>query len=100
MQSVNGVVGDIGLIELLLILIALLNVATFTLYAVDKRRAKQGKRRIRENVLIFNTLALGGIGAAFGMYLLRHKTRKWKFRVSLAAGLIVLAIPLYIWLTP
>ena len=73
--------------ELFVFLFILANVLTFFLYAIDKLKAKKGARRISEKVLIFFTIAFGGIGALLGMCLLRHKTRKGKFRVAVVVGL-------------
>ena len=56
-----------------------MNLAAFLLMFSDKRRAVRGKWRIPEHTL-FLTAALGGsAGGLLGMYLCRHKTRKWKF---------------------
>jgi len=59
---------------------------------IDKRRAVKNGRRISERTLAFFTLICGGIGALLGMCLLRHKTKKMKFRVLTALGLIVALI--------
>ena len=48
------------------------------------RSTIKGKWRISEKVLIFFTIACGGIGALTGMCLLRHKTRKLKFEIAVA----------------
>ena len=81
-----------GFIELISFLLILINVLTFFLYAVDKIKAKKDARRISEKVLIFFTIAFGGFGALLGMCLLRHKTRKGKFRIAIVAGLLILLI--------
>jgi predicted MPP superfamily phosphohydrolase len=81
----------IGIVELFLLFFILANLLTFFLYFIDKRRAVNGKWRISENVLIFFTLAGGGIGAVAGAWLARHKTKK--FRIVLSIGLIIAAIP-------
>ena len=84
---------DIGIMESFLIGFVLVNIVAFALYVIDKRRAEKNKWRISENVLIFFTLALGGIGALLGMCLVKHKTRKMKFRIAVAIGLVVALIP-------
>jgi len=60
---------------------------------LDKRKAVKGKRRISEKTLLFFTIACGGIGALFGMCFLNHKTRKGKFKIVVAIGLIITLIP-------
>ena len=82
-----------GLIELFLISFVLVNALTFLLCYLDKRRAIQNRYRISEKTLIFFTVALGGLGALFGMYLLKHKTRKTQFKLTVAIGVIIAIIP-------
>ena len=83
-----------GIIELFLIFFVLVNVLTFLLYVIDKRRAALNKWRISEGVLLFFTLACGGIGALLGMRLARHKTKKGKFRFAVTLGLLIALIPM------
>ena len=81
-----------GILELFLIFFILANLFTLLLYIFDKRKAIKGKWRISENMLVFFTLACGGFGAFVGMWLVRHKTKKTKFQITLAVGLIVATI--------
>lgn len=60
----------------------MLNVIAFSLYGLDKRRAKRGLWRIRESVLLAAAWLMGGVGAWLGMRLFRHKTQKRAFVVS------------------
>jgi len=85
---------DFGIIELFVIFFALANIFTFFLYLIDKRKAIKNKWRISEKVLIFFTLALGGIGAILGMCLAKHKTKSKKFRFVAVVGLIIALIPI------
>ena len=66
---------------LLIPVFAIISLITLILYGVDKRRAKRGKWRIPERVLIGFSLLGGGIGGWLGMKLFRHKTRRWYFHV-------------------
>lgn len=60
-------------------LLLLVNILTYLLFAVDKRRAEQGAWRISE-VTLLTYAALGGSPAAkLGQRRLRHKTRKQPF---------------------
>lgn len=79
-------------IMILLFFLVFLNVLTFFLYLIDKRKAVKGKWRISERTLIFYTLSCGGIGALFGMWILKHKTKKRKFKASLAVGLMIVSV--------
>jgi len=61
--------------------LAILNVLSFSLMAADKRRAKRGQWRISERALFLAAACFGGLGGMLGMFLLRHKTKHWYFRV-------------------
>ena len=78
-----------GVIEFVSAFFVSINMFTFFLYALDKRKAVKNKWRIREGVLVFFTIAGGGLGAWLGMVIFRHKTRKKKFRFAAAVGLII-----------
>ena len=67
------------------ILCALLvwNLIVFFLYGADKNTAKKGRWRISERSLLMAAFFMGGIGAVFGMFLFRHKTGHWKFKILL-----------------
>lgn len=69
--------------------IATVNIISFVLFGVDKRRAVSGGWRISERTLLISAAAGGGIGALAGMYLFHHKTRKRRF--TLGIPLIILA---------
>ena len=83
-----------GFIRLFLIFFILINLFTFTLYGVDKHKAIHKKWRMSERTLIFFTLALGGIGAAFGAFFFKHKKNKTNFKVALILGMVIAIIPL------
>ena len=59
------------------------NLLALALMGVDKHRARKGKWRIPEAVLILSAVIGGGIGALAGMFLFHHKTRKPKFTVGI-----------------
>lgn len=63
------------------IFIIIINVITFILYGVDKRRAKRKRWRISEKNLLVFTFCGGGLGAILGMLSFHHKTKHWKFRI-------------------
>lgn len=58
------------------------NLLVFSMYGVDKRRAKRGEWRIPERTLLLGTWLMGGVGAWLGMKLFRHKTLHTAFRLS------------------
>lgn len=53
---------------------------TFVVYAVDKRAAAMGRRRVSENSLHLLAFAGGWPGAIIAQQMLRHKTAKRSFR--------------------
>ena len=60
----------------------MLNVIAFSLFGLDKQRAKRGLWRIRESVLLAITWLMGSVGAWLGMRLFRHKTQHRRFVIS------------------
>lgn len=73
-----------------------INVITFLIYAIDKERARKGKWRIRENVLLGLCVVGGTLGGLLGMRLCHHKTKKPKFYFGVPT-ILVLQISLFIW---
>ena len=86
---------------LILAALAALNLFSFVLMAYDKRCAKAHKRRVPEKTLFLAAACFGGLGGVMGMFLCRHKTKHWYFRVFFPVLLAVQAVLLalaYRWL--
>lgn len=67
----------------------IVNIVTFFVYGLDKRKARRKRWRIPERTLL-GLAALGGaLGAAAGMGVFHHKTRKPAFRWGVPALLIL-----------
>lgn len=62
-----------------------MSILTFSLMGADKRRAVQGRWRIRERTLFLCAVLLGGVGGTLGMYQFRHKTKHLSFRIIFPA---------------
>jgi len=58
-----------------------LSVITFLAYALDKSKAQRGEWRTQESTLHLLALVGGWPGAALAQQILRHKSKKVKFRV-------------------
>lgn len=65
------------------------NIITFFLFGIDKSKAKKGKWRINEAVLITCAFLMGGMGSLLGMLIFRHKTRHLKFKLLVPLALVV-----------
>ncbi|MCY4334827.1 MAG: DUF1294 domain-containing protein [Litoreibacter sp.] len=75
---------------LLLILLAysylvVVNVLSFIVVAMDKRRARTGRWRIPESNLIALAALGGWVGTKLGQKVFRHKTRKQPFTAVMTA---------------
>jgi uncharacterized membrane protein YsdA (DUF1294 family) len=80
------------MLELLALYLVAINAAAFMGFALDKRAAARGGRRVPERRLLI-LAALGGSPAALAAQAaLRHKTRKEPFRTSLRAIAVVQTI--------
>lgn len=70
-----------------LIAIAAVSLVAFFAYGLDKRKAKRGRWRTKESVLLGLGFFGGAIGALLGMQVYRHKTKHWYFWVVNVLGL-------------
>ena len=60
-----------------------INIAAFSIYGADKRKARSGRWRVPEKTLFLLALLGGSAGAWLGMKCFHHKTRKWYFRFGI-----------------
>ncbi|MFO8068396.1 MAG: DUF1294 domain-containing protein [Alkalibacterium sp.] len=88
-----------GINSVLLIIIGFMNVFTFSIYYLDKRRAVKRKYRISERTLLLSSFLFGGIGGWSGMYLFRHKTQHALFKYSLPLAAILTLGVIYLLVT-
>ena len=65
--------------KILMYCLLALNVGVWLMYGIDKWKAKSGRWRIPEKVLLLAAFAGGSVGALAGMMMFRHKTKKAKF---------------------
>ena len=72
-----------------LVVIAVMNVVSFVLMGIDKRRARRGVWRISERALFLTTACFGGLGGVLGMRVFHHKTQHWYFKVFFPVLLFV-----------
>ncbi len=83
----------------LFLFLAAINAATFGLYGLDKRAARNNTWRIPEGTLLLFAL-LGGSPAAFwASRHFRHKTKKTSFRVRYWLVVIIQLVAIGWWFT-
>lgn len=81
--------------KIFFVYLLIINLVAF-FYGIDKHHAVNHKWRIPEATLILYAFIGGGIGAAAGMAMFHHKTRKWKFRILVPVG-VILWIGIAVW---
>ena len=87
--------------RILLIIIAVMSLAAFAAFGLDKYKAKAGKWRIPERTLFLLALMGGGIGAFLGMKVFHHKTMHKQFVIGIPVIMLIQAVLLgwYLWKT-
>ncbi len=65
--------------DFIILYIAAVNVISFIVMGVDKRRAVKRAFRVPESTLFVLAIIGGSIGSIAGMHLFHHKTRHWYF---------------------
>jgi uncharacterized membrane protein YsdA (DUF1294 family) len=84
--------------SILLSCLLFFNLLCFLLFALDKRKAQRGKRRIAEKTLHLATLLGAAPGAWAAILLLHHKNRKAAFwSVTLLLTLLQGAVLYFAW---
>ena len=87
---------------LLLGFLLAMNLLSFCLMGLDKRRAVKGQWRISERALLLFGFFGGSLGGLLGMFLFRHKTKHRKFTVLmplfLAFHIALLCCACRLWL--
>jgi len=83
--------------QILIIYYFCLNVLLWVAFALDKRKASRGQWRISEKWLLLCGVLGGALGGLTGIYLCRHKTRKYYFAITYIAAIIVHSCLLFIF---
>lgn len=76
-------------IDLVLIYLFAINLVTFIVFGIDKRRAKKGRWRISEAMLFALAFLGGALGGWLGMRFFSHKTQHTRFNIGIPIILIV-----------
>lgn len=72
----------------LYIWLIIINIITFAVFGIDKKKAIDGKFRIKELTLLVLSLLGGSLGGLIAMHTFHHKTRKWYFKFGIPLILI------------
>lgn len=77
----------------------IINIITFLLFVIDKRKARKNEWRIKEMKLYAYSFFGGSIGALLAMYIVHHKTKKQSFvlgiRLMLIMQMVIIIFILY-----
>lgn len=85
------------MLRILAVWLILINLITYGVYWLDKRRARKGGWRISEKELLMWAAAGGSPAAFLAMRKFRHKTQKLSFRLWYWA-IVVAQIGVLYWL--
>ena len=72
----------------LYIWLIIINIITFAVFGIDKKKAIDGKFRISELTLFLLSILGGSLGGLAAMYTFHHKTKKWYFKFGIPLILI------------
>ena len=70
-------------------ILLLLNIYSFLLMRHDKQCARKNKRRVPEKTLFLVAGCFAALGGTAGMFVFRHKTQHWYFRLFFPVMLVV-----------
>ena len=76
-------------IQNIVLYLLIINIITFLTMWYDKHQAKKNNWRVSEKALFILCMIGGSIGGIVGMYVFRHKTKKWYFKYGFPAILII-----------
>lgn len=68
--------------------LTIINILTFAVFGIDKRKAVKGRFRISELTLFVLSLLGGSLGGFIAMHTFHHKTKKWYFKFGIPLILI------------
>lgn len=91
MKIIEAVIGFVLGSRVLTVLIFVMFMTWLGYYImkVDKRYAKEDKRRVRERTLLLIALVGGSFGMYIGMYKFKHKTLHKKFTIGVPVIMLI-----------
>lgn len=82
--------------DIIILYAVAVNVVSFIVMGVDKRKAIKRAWRIPESTLFVLAIIGGSLGSIIGMHLFHHKTRHWYFLYGMP---VILALQVILILT-
>ena len=82
---------------IILVWLAVINLATFLTFGFDKWRAGRSGWRTPENTLLLMAALGGWPGGLLAMNVFRHKTAKWTFKFKYAVAMIPFVAGIWAW---
>lgn len=83
---------------ILVVCYIIINLLAFSLFGIDKSRARKGQWRIKESTLLLVSACGGCFGGFLGMRTFSHKTRKAKFTFSMPLFMLIHGVLIYLCL--
>ena len=75
-----------------------MSLVSFFLMRHDKQCAKKNQRRVPEKTLFLSAALFGAMGGTLAMFIFRHKTKHWYFRVFFPLLMVLqVAVLGYLW---
>lgn len=74
---------------ILLAYLAIVNLVSFSLMGLDKKKARDKKYRLSEKNLLTWVIIGGSLGGFIGMHIFRHKTKHLQFKFGFPLILLV-----------
>ena len=79
----------------------IMNIIGFASMGIDKRKAHRGAYRIPEATLFAIAIMGGSLGSVIGMFLFRHKTKHWYFKIGMPIILLLhVVLAVFLVLSP
>ena len=75
----------------------IINLITFIIFGIDKYKAIKDKWRVKEATLLGLSFIGGALGGMLGMYVFRHKTKKFYFFLGIPF-MMILHVVLFVYL--
>lgn len=69
--------------------VTVMSLISFWLMYHDKQCARHGKRRVPEKTLFLAAALFGALGGTAGMWIFRHKTKHWYFKLFFPLMMVI-----------